>query len=54
MWRGCRLAGGGQRALMGCTVVPGFDYADFELGSRAKLLMSNPKFAEMIVLLTRD
>src|SRR4029079_3590727 len=30
VWQGCRLVPGGQWALMGCTVAPGFDYTDFE------------------------
>src|SRR6476620_9324633 len=37
VWQGCRLKPGGAWALMGCTVAPGFDYADFELGDRHEL-----------------
>ena len=33
-WMGARLRTGGEWALMGCTVAPGFDFADFELGQR--------------------
>ena len=40
-------------ALVGCTVVPGFDYADFELPSRAGLLNDYPQHAEMIRRLSR-
>ena len=29
--------------FVGCTVAPGFDFADFELGSRAKLLHEFPE-----------
>jgi len=32
VWQGTRLVEGGQWALMGCTVAPGFDYADYESG----------------------
>jgi len=35
VWQGTRLIEGGQWALMGCTVAPGFDYADYEAGTRA-------------------
>src|SRR4029079_17335594 len=37
VWQGCRLVRGGKWALMGCTVAPGFGYADFGLGKRADL-----------------
>jgi predicted cupin superfamily sugar epimerase len=52
VWQGCRLLGGGRWALMGCTVAPGFDYADYSAGDRAKLIASYPKFAEVITALT--
>lgn len=29
-WQGSRLLPGGRFALLGCTVAPGFDYADYE------------------------
>ena len=40
-------------ALVGCTVVPGFDFAYFELPSRAELLRDYPQHAEMIRRLSR-
>lgn len=54
IWQGCRLVPGGQWALMGCTVAPGFDYADFELGNRAQLIAAYPLFAELITSLTNN
>ena len=33
VWQGTRLVEGGRFALMGCTVAPGFDYADYEAGT---------------------
>src|ERR1700744_2041825 len=30
IWQGCKLAPGGQWALLGTTMSPGFDYADYE------------------------
>jgi predicted cupin superfamily sugar epimerase len=41
-------------ALVGCTVAPGFDFADFELASRAALLRQFPAAAEDIRLLTTE
>ncbi len=52
VWQGCRLVRGGQWALMGCTVAPGFDYSDFELGDRAALLMAYPEYSILITELT--
>ena len=39
-------------ALAGCTVSPGFDFADFELADRAGLLKRFPKAREEILKLT--
>ena len=52
VWQGCRLVPGGRWALMGCTVAPGFDFADFEAASRAELMHEYPARAEMIAALT--
>jgi uncharacterized protein len=41
-------------ALVGCTVSPGFDFADFELGQRAHLMERYPQHREMIQRLTRS
>jgi len=38
VWFGSRLKAGGEFALMGTTVAPGFDFADYESGKRAQLL----------------
>ena len=54
VWQGCRLVRGGSWALMGCTVAPGFDYADFHLGKRAELIASYSQFADMIIELTTN
>lgn len=41
VWQGCRIRAGATSqvgyALLGCTVSPGFDWADFRLGSRAEM-----------------
>jgi predicted cupin superfamily sugar epimerase len=54
IWQGCRLVRGAKWALMGCTVAPGFDYADFKLGDRDELSASYPDFAEQISTLTKE
>lgn len=52
-WQGCRLRAGGAFALLGTTLSPGFDEADFEKGDAEALLAEYPGFSEMIVALTR-
>jgi hypothetical protein len=45
--------GDGKVALLGCTVSPGFDYADYVSGSYAELIAGWPDQAERIRALTR-
>ncbi|HXX02644.1 MAG TPA: cupin domain-containing protein [Candidatus Acidoferrales bacterium] len=52
-WQGLRLAPGGSFALMGTTMAPGFDPADFELGRREELSAAYPAYAPLIAMLTR-
>lgn len=54
VWQGSRLIEGGKVALLGCTVSPGFDYADYASGTRADLIRGWPAWAELIEGLTRD
>lgn len=51
-WQGAKLMEGGKFALMGTTVSPGFDEADFEAGIREKLFSAYPSHKEIIDLLT--
>ena len=51
-WFGSRPCEGSEYSLVGCTVAPGFDFSDFELGSRSKLLGEFPGAEEEIVALT--
>lgn len=39
-------------SLVGCTVAPGFDFADFELADRSTLLNQFPQHRQIIELLT--
>jgi predicted cupin superfamily sugar epimerase len=52
VWQGARLVAGGKFALLGCTVAPGFDFADYEHGRREELIRDYPQFRERIVALT--
>lgn len=52
VWQGCRLVAGGRWALLGCTVSPGFDDADFEAATRAELAHEYPQHANLIAALT--
>jgi len=53
VWQGARVAAGGRYALLGCTVAPGFEFEDFELGNRDELLRIYPDHMEVIRMLTR-
>jgi uncharacterized protein len=53
-WFGSRPAGGSTYSLVGCTVAPGFDFADFEMAGRSALLAEYPKHREVIEALTRE
>jgi uncharacterized protein len=53
-WQGSRLVEGGEYALLGCTVSPGFEFADFELGTRQALQSQYPGAAHTIGRLTRS
>ena len=52
-WYGAALSEGAGWALVGGTVAPGFDFADFELGERAELLRAFPQHRALIERLTR-
>jgi uncharacterized protein len=44
---------GDRFALCGCTVAPGFEFADFEMPVRAEMVASYPAHREIIEALTR-
>ena len=54
VWQGTRLIGDGKVALLGCTVTPGFDFADYRNAQYAELVASWPAQAERIRALTRS
>lgn len=48
VWQGSRLSAGGAFALMGTTMAPGFDFADYKAADRDALIAAFPDFAERI------
>jgi predicted cupin superfamily sugar epimerase len=52
-WFGAAVRPGTAYALVGCTVAPGFEFADFELADRGALLRRYPQHATLIEHLTR-
>jgi predicted cupin superfamily sugar epimerase len=54
VWQGARLLPGGTFgfSLMGTTMAPGFEYSDYQSGSRQELTRQYPDFKELITALT--
>lgn len=53
-WQGVRLAEKlSGYSLMGTTVAPGFEFEDFELGDRERLIAQYPEVSELITKYTR-
>lgn len=53
VWQGSRVLAGGSFALMGTTMAPGFDLADWAEGKREELIRQYPQQAVLIRALTR-
>jgi hypothetical protein len=53
-WFGSSLLQPGTFALVGCTVAPGFEFADFEMAKRPELLSLYPEHRGIITRLTRE
>jgi uncharacterized protein len=52
-WFGVELADDAPHCLMGCTVAPGFEFADFELAAGPELAARYPQHAARIARMTR-
>lgn len=52
-WFAAELLPNSDYALVGCTVSPGFDFAEFELAKREKLLFQYPQHKDLIERLTK-
>lgn len=53
-WFGAELDGEESYALVSCTVAPGFDFADFEMGRRAELIGMFPQHRATIERLSDE
>ncbi len=53
-WFGAYPAPGSEFSFVGCTVAPGFEFADFELGERQRLIEEFPHARNIIERLTRE
>lgn len=51
-WFGATVDDPDGYSLVGCTVAPGFDFVDFELGQRDELLAAFPQHHDLIQRLT--
>lgn len=51
-WFGAEPDSGAEFALVGCTVAPGFEYEDFELGDRETLLARYVEHRELVLRFT--
>jgi predicted cupin superfamily sugar epimerase len=51
-WFAAEVEEANSYALIGCTVAPGFDYDDFELGKRDEMVKKFPQHIEIIKRLT--
>ncbi len=54
IWQGTKLVDGGKWALMGTTVAPGFEFEDFELGQRNKMISLFPHLRQTIMNFTEE
>jgi predicted cupin superfamily sugar epimerase len=52
-WQGSRLSPGGEFALLGTTMSPGFEAEDFDLGSSEELARQHPDRMALIEALAR-
>ena len=53
VWQGSRVVPGGRYALLGATMSPGFDFADYQAGAREELARQYPERVDLIKALTR-
>lgn len=51
-WLAAKVQSTGNYCLAGCTVSPGFDFADFELGKRSYLIQLYPNHKALIESMT--
>jgi len=52
--QGSKIISGGEFALIGTTMSPGFVFDDFTLNSRESMVEKYPEYEKLIISLTRD
>jgi predicted cupin superfamily sugar epimerase len=52
-WFASHVADWSSFAVVGCTVAPGFEFEDFEMGKRGELVVKYPQHQDLIQRLTR-
>lgn len=53
VWQGTRLVEGGEWALLGCSVAPGFEFDDFEIRTQKEFFEMFPQHKEKLKAYTR-
>jgi len=53
-WFGATVDKANSFSLVGCTMAPGFDFRDFELGKREDLVNKYPDQKKLVIDLTKD
>ncbi|MEQ9090895.1 MAG: cupin domain-containing protein [Balneola sp.] len=53
VWFASEVMKSDSYSFVGCTVAPGFDFADFELAEKDSLISEFPKYSKIIARLTR-
>lgn len=53
-WFAAEPAPGTEWVLVGCSVAPGFEYGDFEMGDREDLLARHPRHHELVSRFTKS
>lgn len=51
-WFAAKVNSRGEYGLVGCTVAPGFDFLDFEMGKKNILLKKFPQYSSLITQLS--
>lgn len=54
LWFAAEIPSGADFALVSCVVAPGFEFAEFEMADKVRLLSQYPQHAAMISKLSRD
>lgn len=52
-WFGATVTDPASYSLVGCTVAPGFEFKDFEIGNREELIEQYPRYRSLIERLTQ-